>query len=199
MGTGALIASLVIPVALFGPESIQTGVLLVSPGIFGIHNRLGNALCPELFSSLVDLLHRIGDQRHFGGLADQRHRRHGSTHREVLGSWKSKAGGHRKFQTISSCLGGGDKEHRADHRPESWLKVLGDFEAGQGREEATDMLRHRLPAPVLNSRGNGASKSSLIEARVVGEWRKGGKGSGLSQIFPRVSRKFSENSAAVDR
>jgi len=43
-----------------------------------------------------------------------------------------------------------------------------------------------------------ASKWLKIEALVIGEWEKGGKAEDMSQINPRVSRKFSEKVSPVD-
>ena len=169
MGAGSLIASLVIPIALFSPEAIEAGILFIVPGVFNVHDRLSDSLGTELFAGLVDLLHRISNQRHLGGLANQGSRWHSAGNCQVLGSWQSKAGGHRKFEAIGSCLGGRDKEHRSDHRPERRLEVLGSFEAGKSGEEVTDISCH-LICSCLYSRGNVASKIYIIEARVLGEW-----------------------------
>ncbi len=144
MGAGSLIASLVIPIALFGPKAIEAGILFIVPGVLDVHNRLGNSFGAVLFASLVYLLHRISNQRHLRGLTYQGSRWHSASNRQVLRSWQGKASGHRKFEAVGSCLGGRDKEHRSDHRPERRLEVLGSFEAGKSGEEVTDISCHLI-------------------------------------------------------
>jgi len=61
--------SLVIPVALFAPQLIDTGVLIVAPGEFGIHNRLGDLLGADDCARHLYLLANVGDEGHLSQLA----------------------------------------------------------------------------------------------------------------------------------
>ena len=64
--------SLVIPMALFAPQLIDTGILIIAPGEFSIHNRLGDLLSADDCARHLDLLADIGDQGHLGHLASKR-------------------------------------------------------------------------------------------------------------------------------
>ena len=64
--------SLVIPMALFRPELIEAGVLIIAPLVIGIHDRLSNLLGAHHLASHLDLLADAGDHSHLRHLRSKR-------------------------------------------------------------------------------------------------------------------------------